>query len=226
MMTYIFSGLILLSVVFGLLNGRIDAVSNAALTECGNAVQLMISLMGAMCMWSGVMQVAKKAGLTEKLSRLFSPAFRLLFKGMDPSSPAAQAITLNISANLLGLGNAATPLGISAMKELEKESAMGSAATDHMILFVVLNTASLQIIPTTTALLRSNAGAANPLDIMPASWVASLCSILSGIFMAKLLSRLYRRERRAPAMAAAPRKPAAPKRRRQRPYNNPQAKSL
>ncbi len=193
MMKWIFSGLILLSLVFGIGQGRMDAVTNAAITDCGGAVTLTISLTGAMCMWSGLMKVAEKAQLTAKLSRLFAPVIKLLFKDMDYKSAAAQAITLNISANLLGLGNAATPLGIAAMKEMAKETKHGGYATDNMAMFVVLNTASLQLIPTTTALLRANNGAVIPMDFMPATWIASSISIVSGILMAKLLSRFTRR---------------------------------
>lgn len=189
MMKWIFSGLILCSVICGIFQGRMDAVTGAAIADCGKAVELTISLAGSMCMWSGIMQIAQKAGLTEKISRLFSPLIRLLFRRLDYRSAAAQAITLNISANLLGLGNAATPLGIAAMKELQKLAPESATATNNMVMFVVLNTASLQLIPTTTALLRANAGAATPLDIMPASWAASVASVIAGIVLATLLSR-------------------------------------
>ncbi|WRS26596.1 nucleoside recognition domain-containing protein [Oscillospiraceae bacterium MB08-C2-2] len=189
MMKWIFSGMIFAAVVFGILQGRMDAISQAAIRECGGAVELTLSLMGSMCMWSGFMKIAEKAGLTKKLSRLFSPVIRLLFEKMNPDSAAAQAITLNISANLLGLGNAATPLGIAAMRQMEKDGGYSKTASNNMAMFVVLNTACLQLIPTTTALLRANAGAAEPLDIMPAAWAASLLSVLSGIIMAKILSK-------------------------------------
>lgn len=188
MMKWIFAGMILLSVLFGALNGRMDAVSAAALQQCGTAVELTLTLMGSMCLWSGMMEVADKAGITEKLSRLISPLIRLLFGGMDHKSPAAKAITLNLSANLLGLGNAATPLGIAAMKEMAAQSP-GRQATDNMVLFVVLNTASMQLLPTTVALLRQKAGASQPLDILLAVWVASFMSVLSGVLTAKLLAR-------------------------------------
>lgn len=188
MMKWVFSGMILLAVVFGALNGRMDAVTIAALAECGSAIELSLTLMGSMCLWSGLMKIAEKAQLTEKISRLFSPVIRLLFRGLDPAGPAARAVTLNISANLLGLGNAATPLGVSAMKEMQKLNPDKTVASDHMVLFVVLNTASLQLIPTTTALLRQEAGCATPLDIMPAVWVASLVSVTSGVIAAKLLN--------------------------------------
>lgn len=193
MMKWIFSGLILLAVVFGALNGRLSHVTSAALSECGNAVQLTLTLMGAMCLWSGMMKIADKAGLTDRLSRAFRPVLRLLFRGLDPAGPAAKAISMNIAANLLGLGNAATPLGISAMRELQKLSPQTDCATDNMVLFVVLNTASLQLIPTTTAMLRQQANSVAPLDIMPAVWVASLASVASGVLAAKFLGALSRR---------------------------------
>jgi spore maturation protein A len=210
MMKWVFSGLILVAVLFGLLGGRMNEVSNAALNECGNAVQLCITLTGAMCMWSGLMKIAVKSKLTEKISRLMAPVIGLLFDGLDYKSPAAQAITLNLSANLLGLGNAATPLGIAAMRELHKLNGGGEVASNHMILFVVLNTASLQLVPTTTALLRSQAGSVTPLDILPAVICASAVSITAGVIMAKLLNRAFpaqgrlrtRRERREREVAA------------------------
>lgn len=188
MMKLVFSSLIVFAVISGIVTGQMNEVSHAAISSCGDAVQLMITLMGAMCLWSGLMKVADKAGLTQKLSRLFSPLIGFLFEGMDYRTPAAKAITLNISANLLGLGNAATPLGIAAMREMEKQNGGSTAASNNMALFVVLNTASLQLIPTTTAILRQAAGSARPLDIMPAVWVASFASVASGAMMAKLLS--------------------------------------
>lgn len=189
-MKWIFSGLIILAVLFGLLTGRMNEVSRAAIGSCAEAVQLTITLMGAMCLWSGMMKVADKAGITEKLSRVFSPVIGLLFENIDHKSEAAKAIVMNISANLLGLGNAATPLGVAAMRAMEKENPKNGTATNNMALFVVLNTASLQLVPTTTAILRQAAGSLRPLDIMPAVWVASAVSVASGVVMAKLLAGL------------------------------------
>lgn len=190
MMKWLFSGLIVLSVLFGSVLGRMDAVTSAALSECGGAVQLTISLVGSMCLWSGLMRIAEKSGLTEMVSRLFSPLIRLLFEKIESGSAAAQAITMNLTANLLGLGNAATPLGIAAMKEMDKENRGSPAASNNMAMFVVLNTASLQLLPTTTALLRANNGCQTPMDILPAVWAASLASVSSGVIAAKLLSSL------------------------------------
>lgn len=188
MMNWLFGCMILVSVAAAALTGRMGAVSDSIMTECGGAVQLTLGLAGAMCMWSGLMKVADRAGLTAGLSRLLSPLTRLAFPGLDPAGAAMGAITMNLSANLLGLGNAATPLGIAAMQELAKLAPAPGTATDHMAMFVVLNTAALDLLPTTTALLRMQAGAKAPFDILPAVWVASAASVLFGAVTARLLA--------------------------------------
>ena len=180
-MKWIFCGMVVLSVLFGALNGRMPQVSNAAISSCAGAVELVLSLTGAMCLWSGVMNVADKAGITRGLAKLFSPVLRVLFKGLPKDAPALKAISMNITANLLGLGNAATPLGIRAMQQLSKENGGSDTASRHMITFVVLNTASLQLIPTTIATLRLNHGSAAPLDILPAILITSAVSLCCGL---------------------------------------------
>ena len=191
MMSWLFTGMLVLSLLFGILNGRMEQVSISAVNECSNAVTLAIQLAGVMCLWSGLMRIAEVSDLTGKLSRLFRPVMKLLFWHLPADSKAAKAIIMNLTANLLGLGNAATPLGIAAMKELEKISPRKGIASNEMALLVDLNTASLQLIPTTTAALRLAAGSAAPMEILPAVWLASSMSILSGILAAKFFSRLF-----------------------------------
>lgn len=186
-MNKIFTFMILCGIAAAAVLDRMGAVSSALLEQCGRAVELTLSLMGSFCLWGGLMAVAKKAGLTQIIAAVFSPVLRRLFYQLDPKGAAMQAISLNLSANLLGLGNAATPLGIEAMKAMQKEQRSGSKATDSMALFVVMNTASLQIIPTTTAAIRAAAGAKAPLDVLPAVWAASAVSLAVGITAAKLL---------------------------------------
>jgi spore maturation protein A len=193
MMKWVFSGFVALAVLFGAATGRMNEVSTAALTSCGDAVQLVITLTGSMCLWSGLMKVADTAGLTEKLSLALRPVLRLLFKGMEHTSESARVITMNMAANLLGLGNAATPLGIAAMRAMAKEERAGSAATDNMVMFVVLNTASLQLIPTTPAVMRAAAGSLRPLDITPAVWLASAFSVAVGVSAVKLMGKRRKR---------------------------------
>ena len=194
MMNYIFAGMVLFSFVFAALTGRMDKLSEAAMTQAGQAVTLLLSLMGMMCMWNGLMRVAQASGLTKHLSRLLSPVTRRLFHGLDPDGEAVSAATMNLVANFLGLGNAATPLGIKAGCAMEKEQRANGRATDAMAMFIVLNTASIQLIPATTAMLRVQAGASVPLDILPATWLASGVSLAAGIAAAMLLAPLRRKK--------------------------------
>ena len=189
MMNYIWAGIILVSIFCGMATGRISQVSQAMFTGAQDAVTLVISLLGAMCLWSGIMRVADQGGVTNGLARLFSPLLKKLFPGLPKDSKAARAISMNLSANLLGMGNAATPLGIAAMQELAKSNPSTDTADNRMITFVVMNTASLQLIPSTIAVIRANYGCEAPFDIIPAIIVSSLCAVTVGIIMAKLLER-------------------------------------
>ena len=178
--------MILCGVLFAALTGRIDEVSRAILQQGESAVKLSLSLMGSFCLWGGIMRIADCAGLTERLANLFAPLLSLIFKGLPKNCEAMKAIATSAAANLLGLGNAATPLGIAAMKHLKAFERSSDTATDNMIAFVVMNTASMQLIPTTTAALRASLGSHDPLDILPAVWAASAVSLSVGILAAKL----------------------------------------
>ncbi len=192
MMKWMFSGIIFIAVIFGILNGRIGDVSVAAIDSSSKAVELIIKLLGNMCLWMGIMKVAEESGLTNKISRLLSPITMLLFKGLKKDSKALNIISMNITANILGLGNAATPLGIEAMKQIQKEDNINQGeASRNMIMLVVINTASIQLLPTTIAMLRLGYGSKNPLDIYPAIIVSSIIALLSGIFMLNICSYIY-----------------------------------
>lgn len=193
MMKYIFGGLVLLSVVIGFLRGDAGTVSNALISSCSDAVTLCISLCGIICLWSGIMRVAQSSGLTEIVAKGLGPVLKRLFKGISQKGEAMQYIVLNITANLLGLGNASTPFGIAAVKALEKEEKTEENASDNMILFVVLNTASLQLIPTTAAALRLNHGSAAPMEILPAVWAVSVINVILTVLGAKLMGKLCRK---------------------------------
>jgi spore maturation protein A len=178
------------SVVFGIFAGNIDAVGAAAMEGASASVRLCLDILGLTCLWSGVMEVLRRAGLAARLTELFRPALSRLFP--NASRPAMEAISANVSANLLGLGNAATPLGIRAAEELSKDARDG-VATDGLCMLVVLNTASIQLIPATVAAVRASAGGKTPFDILPAVWLTSASSVAAGIFTASLLRRLSRR---------------------------------
>ncbi|MBQ2898501.1 MAG: hypothetical protein IJE28_02015 [Oscillospiraceae bacterium] len=151
-----------------------------------HAAELSLKLLGSLCFWSGIMEVAKQSGIVDLLCRLLKPLLLFVFPALRNEEKALGAISMNLSANLLGLGNAATPLGIAAMRELHKISGFSSAATKEMVCFVVMNTASLQLLPTTVAALRLENGAERPFDILPAVWLVSACSLCIGIAAAKL----------------------------------------
>lgn len=187
MMSWILTGLIVLSIICGLATGNLSKVSTAALEGSMNAVEMFITLLGALCLWSGLMKVAEEAGLTKIISRLLSPVTKRIFKGLDPKGKAMQAISMNMTANLLGLGNAATPLGLSAMRELDMLNGGSTRASDNMIKFVVLNTASIQLIPTTIAALRLKSGSQAPFEIMPAVWIVSTAALICTMTMVYLL---------------------------------------
>lgn len=189
-MAWIWTGMIAASVGYGLFSGTIGAVGNAAMEGAAAAVDLCLSMAGIMCLWSGVMSIMKASGLMDGLSRLFRPVLsRLLPRAcQDPDTLAA--LSGNVSANLLGLGNAATPLGLEAARLMAQRTP--GVASDGLCMLVVTNTASLQLIPTTVASLRAAAGSANPFDILPAVWLASVISVAVGVTAAKLFARVWR----------------------------------
>ncbi len=187
MLSWVFGGLIIISVVCASITGNLDHVANAILTEGSNAVTLVGAIGGGICFWSGIMRIAERSRLSEKLAKAVRPLIRLLFRELDPNGEAAGKIAMNMVANLLGLGNAATPLGISAMQAMEKERPAGGRASNSMVLLVVLNTASFQLIPTTTAMIRQSMGAKAPFDILPAVWFSSIVSVTIGVLCAKAL---------------------------------------
>ena len=187
-MKFIFTGMIVVSVVFAIFSGHMTEVSNAALSEGISAVKLILTLAGGMCLWSGVMKVAEESGLAAKIARLWSPVTSRLL-GIPKDSKALNAVSMNITANMLGLGNAATPLGIKAMEELKKEGGNAGRATKAMCFFVVLNCASVQLLPTTVATLRLAHGAANPFDILPATLATSFFAAAVGLILIKIFAR-------------------------------------
>lgn len=186
MMNWIWFALIAISVIFGIATGHINEVSQASLNGAGNAVSLFITLLGCMCMWNGVMKIADACGITKALANLLSPVTKRLFPDLKNDEAGMKAVCMNIAANFLGLGNAATPFGLKAMKEMAKHSVQKDVATDTMATFIVINTASIQLIPSTIAVIRLKYGSAAPFDILPCVWISSIVTLLSGIIFAKL----------------------------------------
>lgn len=183
-----------LSLVFAVFKGEGEELTAAILSASENAVTLTFTLLGAMAFWGGVMRVAEKSGLIKKIGKLFRPLLKKLFKGIDENGEAFSAIVMNISANLMGLGNAATPLGIKAMKALSAEENARGTATGNMIMLVVLNTASLQLLPTTVATLRLSYGSKAPLDVLPSILFSAACALAAGVTLTLILNSLRGRK--------------------------------
>lgn len=189
MLNYIWGFMMIISVVCAVATGRIEKLSSSILEGASSSIDLVISLTGMMCLFTGLMKIADESGLTKIISRILSPLISKLFPDYDKDSKAFKAICMNITANLLGLGNAATPFGIKAMKEMSKSLKKPGYANNSMIMFVVLNTASIQIVPTMMSALRQKHGSASPFDVLPAIWMTSVFALFVGILTAKLLER-------------------------------------
>ena len=189
-MAWIWTAMISLAVVCGILTGQMDAVGSAALDGASAAVDLCLGMLGGMCLWMGVMELMDRCGLSARLSLLFRPLLRRLLPHAARDEETLSALSANVSANLLGLGNAATPLGIRAARRM----AVGcdGIASDELCRLVVLNTASIQLLPTTVASVRAACGSTTPLDILPAVWISSLLSVLAGLAAGRLLQAIWR----------------------------------
>lgn len=177
-----------LSVFFGLATGRIAEVSQAAATGASQAVELVISITGTMMLWSGMMELVQKSGLGAKMQKCLLPLLRQLFGGLSRDKEAMGLVSANVTANLLGLSNAATPIGLQAAKTLQR--AEGERSNDGALTLIVLNTASIQLIPTTVAAIRTGLGSQTPYDIMPAVWIASIASVIAVLSASRILRKV------------------------------------
>lgn len=176
--------------VFGILSGQIGAVSGAAMEGASSAITIALTIAGPMCLWCGVGELMRRSGLRDKLSVLFAPLLGRLFPRLRKNGDGFSALSANFTANLLGLGNAATPMGVMACQTMSDGS---GTASDEQCRLVVLNTASVQLLPTTVAALRAGLGCESPLDILPAVWLTSVCSVGMGLLACLLFRRLERR---------------------------------
>jgi len=189
-MSRIWAGMVVVSLVCALATGRGSEVASAAMEGASAGVELCLGMAGALCLWMGVMEVLRRAGAMGWLSRLLRPVLGRLYPDFARDSGVMDAISANVSANLLGLGNAATPLGLDAARRMSRRSP--GVASDALCMLVVCNTASIQLIPTTVAAVRAGAGSTAPFDILPAVWLASALSVTVGILAARLFARLWR----------------------------------
>lgn len=182
--------LMLSAVLLGIINHRLNEVVQSVLSSAQLAVQLMIGLGGVLCFWLGIMKIAEQSGITATVSKGLNPLLRRLFPDVPADHPAMQAIAMNITANMMGLSNAATPLGLQAMQELQALNTQKNTASNAMCMFLAINTSSVQLIPTTAIAYLAASGAKNPTHIILPALLATLCSTLIGIGVARCLQSL------------------------------------
>ena len=190
MINYIWAFMVIFSVISSFFGGNMQVLSNSIISSASDAVNLCIRLGGTICLWGGLMEIAEKSGLTDAVCRMLSPFLKTVFPKMDMKGKTARAISMNITANMLGLGNAATPLGLEAMRHLQNENPCKEKASADMIKFVVMNSAAFHLIPTTVAAMRRDYGSKNPFDIMPASWITSAVALAVGLTAACILIKI------------------------------------
>jgi len=181
---------IIISIIFSFFSGRVQQLNNSIFESTKMAVDLCITLLGTMCLWNGIMQIASKTSVMEKITNFLRPIMKLLFPKMKKDSNIYKEISMNMVANILGLGNAATPLGIKAMKSMQEENRDKKVLTDEMAIFIVLNTASIQIIPTTVIAIRNSLDSQNPTAIIVPVWIATICAAIAGIAATKFFIKI------------------------------------
>ena len=193
MLNYIWFALMAIALLVAIFTGTAPAVTKGAIDSAKTAVEIALGLVGIMTLWLGIMKVAEAAGLVALLGRMLRPISRLLFPEIPPEHPAIGAMILNVAANMLGLSNAATPLGIKAMEELQTLNDDKETATNSMVTFMVLNTASVQLIPATIIGVLAAAGSKNPTAIIVTTIMASIAGVIAAVTAAKILQRFFPR---------------------------------
>ena len=187
MLNILWPTFIILSFIYAIFSGRINEVNNGIFTSVSDAVELSITFLGTICLWNGIMEIAKRTSLMEKITKLLRPIINLLFPDLKKNEKAKQEISMNIVANIMGLGNAATPLGLKAMKTMQKENKTKDTLTNSMMMFIVINTASIQLIPTNVIAIRTSLGSEAPTAIILPVWIATIIAAIVGIFFTKIL---------------------------------------
>ena len=186
MLNIIWPIFIIISYVYATMTGNIDKVNVEIFNSVNEAVSLSISLLGSMCLWCGIMKIAQSTSIILKFTKFLNPIMNWLFPDLKEDKKAKQQIAMNMTANILGIGNASTPLGLKAMETLQKNNSNKERLSDSMAMLIVLNTASLQIIPTTIIAIRVSLESKNPTAIIVPVWIATICAAIAGIISVKL----------------------------------------
>ncbi len=193
MLNQIWPIFIIVSFSYAIFSGNLETLNSAIFESTKDAINLSISLLGTMCLWNGIMQIANQTTLVNKLTHCLRPIIKLLFPKLRENKQIQKEISMNMIANILGLGNAATPLGLKAMTSMQKENPKKDTLTDSMLMFIVLNTASIQIIPTTVIAIRNSLGSQNPTSIVFPVWVATICAAIARNYCNKMFN--FKREK-------------------------------
>lgn len=189
MMNYIWPIFIIISIIYAISAGNIEQINNSIFDSCETAVNLSITFFGTICLWTGLMEILKNTSLIEKLKKLVNPIMKILFPNLNKNENVYEEISMNIIANLLGLGNAATPMGLKAIDSLAKKNEDKGKLSNEMMMLIILNTASIQLIPTTVIAIRSSLESSNPSKIIVPVWISTICAAIAGVSAAKLIIR-------------------------------------
>ena len=189
MLNVIWPIFIIISVIYAFLCGNIENVSNGIFSSLNDVIDLSLTLLGTMCLWNGIMEIARNTSFVDRLCKMLNPLIKILFPRLE-NEKAKREISMNIVANFLGLGNAATPLGLKAMKTLQEDNKLKDTLNNYMVMFIVLNTASLQLIPTNVIAIRNSLGSNSPSGIIFPVWIATIIAAIVGITATKILINL------------------------------------
>ena len=193
MLNKIWCFFIVIAIVFGVINGTYIQVNNSIFIGIEDTVTLIISFVGSISFWNGIMNIIQNTSLIDKLKKILSPLIKFIFPKIDLESEAGKNIAMNMTSNILGLGNAATPCGLKAIEELQKENSNSDKLSNNMLLFILINTASIQLIPTTIISIRSGLGSKNPTCIILGVWFSSIIAFISMLVITKAYIKLKRR---------------------------------
>ena len=185
---------IIISFSYGIFSGNLENLNSSVFNSVNDAINLTISLLGTMCLWCRIMQIANKTSVINKLTKILKPLIRIIFPKIN--TKIEKEISMNMIANILGLGNAATPLGLKAMKSMQEENPKKEILSDSMAMFIIINTASIQIIPTTVIAIRNSMGSSNPNAIVVPIWIASVITATAGIIITKIFIKLDKKEKK------------------------------
>lgn len=190
MLNILWPSFLIISIIYAILSGNLKNINNSIFESANSAVNLCITLLGTMCLWNGIMQISSKTTAMKKITKFLKPIIKILFPKIEKNTDTYEKISMNIVANILGLGNAATPLGIKAMQTMQEKNNNKKVLTNDMAMFIVLNTASIQLIPTTVIAIRNSLWSNNPTAIIVPVWIATICAAIAGITATKIFIKL------------------------------------